>query len=386
MNWHARFGAKAAVAAAITACTVLLPQVGALADPASPAAQAAEDANVDLQVFATLSQAPGNIAVSPSGRVFVSQHQFYGPDYRVVEVMGDGTTRPFPNAAWSAILGADGIGLQAVLGIRASADGVLWMLDNGSTPPRLVGWDLNADTVRQVIPIPSPASVPGSFLNDFAVDLANNAIYIADFADAPDKAAIVVVDLASGTSRRVLQGDRSTRPEDVPLIVDGRRIRKHNPDGTETEARIGVNPITIDAQYQWVYYGAMNGTSLWRVSTADLLNAALTPSELSARVVRFGDKPVSDGISIDQDGGVYVTDLAANGIGVVNSEGHYRLLVQDPQKLSWPDGMSGGPDGRMYVTVNQLHRSPPLNGGVNGAQPPFSIVTFQPLAPAVVGR
>jgi hypothetical protein len=61
-------------------------------------------------------------------------------------------------------------------------------------------------------------------------------------------------------------------------------------------------------------------------------------------------------------------------------------LVQDPAKLSWPDAISGGPDGRMYVAVNQLHRSPPLNRGVNRAQPPFYIVSFQPLSPAAVGR
>lgn len=386
MRRRVRMGARMLAAAAMTACAVLVPRIGALAESPGAAADAAAVADVDLQVFATLQQAPGNIAVSPSGRVFISQHQFYDPDYQVVEVMGDGSTRPFPNADWSAILGADGVGLQAVLGIRASTDGVLWMLDNGSKPPRLVGWDLNADTVHQIVAIPSSASVPGSFLNDFAVDLAHNAIYIADFADAPDKAAIIVVDLASGKARRVLQGDRSTRPEDVPLVVDGRRIRLHKADGIETEARVGVNPITIDVEYQWVYYGAMNGTALWRVRTVDLMNSELSRAELSARVERFGDKPVSDGISIDEDGGVYVTDLAANGIGVVNAEGHYRLLVQDPQKLNWPDGMSGGPNGRMFVTVNQLHRSPPLNGGVNGAKPPFYIMSFQPLAPAAVGR
>jgi sugar lactone lactonase YvrE len=377
---------RAAIAVAAVMCAMLAPLTDLRADPPAAAAQAAADADVDLQVVASMTQAPGNIAVSPDGRMFVSLHQFYGPDVRVVEVMGDGTTRPFPNAAWSDILSADGVGLQAVLGIRASADGVLWMLDNGSSPPRLIGWNLNDDSVHQIIAIRPPASVPGSFLNDFAIDLANNAIYIADFADTPEKAAIVVVDLASGKSRRVLQGDRSTRPEDVPLIVDGRRIRLHKADGLETEARVGVNPITIDVEYQWVYYGAMNGTALWRVRTADLVNSSLSAADLSVRVERFGDKPLSDGISIDSDGGVYVTDLAANGIGVVDTEGHYRLLVQDPQKLSWPDGMSGGPNGRMYVTVNQLHRSPPLNGGVNNAQPPFYIVSFQPLAPAVVGR
>jgi len=371
---------KAAVAA-VTALWVGLASAGG-----APSGAAADDASVDLQVVANLQVAPGNITLSPDGRIFISQHQFFNPQYRVVEVMGDGTTRPFPNPQWASAPGADGVGMQAVLGLRATPDGIVWMLDNGSTPPKLVGWDLGNDTLHRVIPIPEPASIKGSFLNDFAVDPVNGAIYIADFADAPEKAALVVVELASGEARRVLQGDRSTRPEGVPIVVENRHVRLRKGDGTDAEPRIGVNPITIDVEYQWVYFGAMNGNTLWRARTTDLINDGLSPAELSARVERFGHKPVSDGISIDSGGGVYITDLGEGGIGVTIEGGSYRVLVADQQKLSWPDAISGGPDGRMYVAVNQLHKSPPLNGGVNGATPPFYIVSFQPLSPAAVGR
>ena len=77
-----------------------------------------------LEVVALLEQAPGNVAVTAGGRIIVSQHQFYDPIYRVVEVMGDGSTQPFPNEAWASAPGPDGRGMVAVLGIRADPAGM----------------------------------------------------------------------------------------------------------------------------------------------------------------------------------------------------------------------------------------------------------------------
>jgi sugar lactone lactonase YvrE len=152
------------------------------------------------------------------------------------------------------------------------------------------------------------------------------------------------------------------------------------------EPRIGVNPITIDAAHEYVYYGAMHGTSLYRVRTSDLLNKTLSAAELAERVERFGDKPVSDGITMDTAGNVYITSVSENGIGVVKPDGSYELLFSDPERLSWPDGMSCGPDGKVYATVNRLHKSARLNAGVAESQPPYYVVRFDPLAPCPVGR
>jgi sugar lactone lactonase YvrE len=122
------------------------------------------------------------------------------------------------------------------------------------------------------------------------------------------------------------------------------------------------------------------------VRAADLHDASLSADALAKRVERFGRKPVSDGISIDGAGNVYVTDVEASGIGVIRPDGEYRLLFADKEKLSWPDAISAGPDNNMYVAVNKLHLSAKLNAGENASQPPYYIVRFPALAPTAVGR
>ncbi|MEO1520104.1 MAG: L-dopachrome tautomerase-related protein [Cyanobacteria bacterium J06633_2] len=324
---------------------------------------------------------PGNIAVTPDGRLLMSQHQFYGTDFKVVEVLSNGTVQPFPTEDWSSPPDDNGIGLNNVLGIRADMNGVVWMLDNAgeSGAGRLVGWDTRTDSLHQVVYLASPIIPDNAFLNDFAIDLFHDAAYIADTAGGSNS-ALIVVDLNTGYARRVLDGHSSMQPEDISMVIDGETVMS----GGE-EVRIGVNPITLAPDNDWVYYGPMTGRSLYRIRTADLLDVSLSADELAARVERFGDKPISDGITIDAGGNVYVTDITNNAIGVTRPTGNYEVLYQD-EMLSWTDGFGFGPDNQIYVTVNQLHRSPALNGGVDDSAPPYFLLRFPSLDAGVVGR
>ena len=131
----------------------------------------------------------------------------------------------------------------------------------------------------------------------------------------------------------------------------------------------------------------MSGRTLFRIPTADLRDAGLDDAALTARVERYAAKPVSDGISVDNAGNVYITDFTNSAIGVIGAADRaYTVLYQDAARLAWPDGFSYGPDGRIYVTTTQLHRAPLLNGGANEVTPPFGIYAFPPLAPGIVGR
>ncbi len=325
---------------------------------------------------------PGNLAIGPDGRMFMSVHEFYGPELRIVEVMPDGTTKPYPTEDWARAPSEDGDGLNGVLGLRADREGILWMLDGQgeNQTGRVVGWNTRTEELHAIYYIGQPVARPFSFLNDLAVDREHEAIYISDTANHTES-AIIVIDLETGRARRVLEGSAFTKAEDTPMIIDGKEILLGgNP------AKIGVNPISIDPTNTWVYFAPMTAASMYRVRTTDLLDESLSDAELAAKVERYGDKPISDGSTVDAAGNVYITAMTDNAIGVTKPDGSYEVLYQSDADLPWPDGFAMGVDGHVYATINELHRSPVLNGGEDASLGTYRIVRFPALGTGISGR
>jgi sugar lactone lactonase YvrE len=129
--------------------------------------------------------------------------------------------------------------------------------------------------------------------------------------------ALIVVNLRDGSARRVLAGHVSVMSENVDLIVEDKPVRLRQSDGSYANARVSVNPIALDANNDWLYYGPMTGSRLYRIRTADLVNQQLTSEQLAERVENYAARPNSDGISIDRDNNIYITEIGANAIGVI---------------------------------------------------------------------
>ena len=297
---------------------------------------------------------PGNLAIGPDSRMFMSVHAFYDPELRVVEVHPDGSTTPYPTEAWARAPQGGSDGLNSVLGLRADREGILWMLDGQgeNQTGRVVGWNTRTETLEAIYYIGAPVARPFSFLNDLAVDRTHDAIYISDTANHVES-ALIVIDMQTGRARRVLEGSAFTAAEDTPMIIDGREILLGG-----APAKIGVNPITVDPTDTWVYFAPMTGSAMYRVRTVDLLDESLDAAALEARVERYGDKPISDGTTVDAAGNVYITAMTENALGVTKADGTYEVLFQSDKDLPWPDGFAMGVDGYVYATVNELHRSP----------------------------
>lgn len=343
-------------------------------------------AATQLESVAELDVAPGNITVTPQGERFISLHNFHSPDMRVAQLAEDGTLTPFPNEALSTVGSTDPLALDNVLGLRSDSVGRVWMLDmgnNSKVTPKIVAWDTEGDRLHRVIELPPPATVTSSAPNDLVLDEANGTIYIADPA-AGAEAALIVVDIESGTARRVLQGHRSTVAEDADLLIDGRPTVRHA-GGQNSPHRTGVDSIALDSDSEWLYYGPLHGTTMYRLPVAALTDPALPAADLEAAVEDYSDKPFSDGISIDDQDNLYLTDLANDAITVVRPDRSAEIFVQD-ERLDWPDALSFGPDGRFYVVTNQLHRTAALNGGQAEAAAPFHVLSFAPLSDGRVGH
>ncbi len=363
----------------------------------SAAPLAAEDGTtitpVNPEIEARQPEPLGNATFTPDGRIIFSHHPMFETTTRVGEMTSPTTFRPFPNAEWNTPRPGTDHYLDSVLGLRSDENGVVWMLDIGSRTgigSKIVAWNTRTDQLEHLYALHEPAIRAGSEPNDLVIDPKHGMIYIAD-EDAGEggdgsRAALITVDMQTGEARRLLEGDVSTRAEDVPVHVDGRDLVRREKDGTTVPHRVGVDGIAIDHAFEWLYYGPLSGRAVYRVRVADLLDPALTDEQLGARVERYADKPISGGMSIDAEGNLYLTEVEARAVGVVPAKGRaYQRIASHPD-MHWPDGLSYAPDGFLYVTADQLPRAAPLNGGTLEAKPPYLTFRFQPLAPGRLGH
>jgi len=217
------------------------------------------------EVFATVSNAVGNISFTPRGELVYSHHPFFNPDIRVMKYDAENKhSTPFPNLAWNTPRSTDDQYLSSVLGIRNDANGIIWMLDMGqrnNITPKLVGWNTRTDQLERIYYLPATALVPESQPNDMVVDTRHGVFVIADEGIGNggngSKAALIIVDMKTGAARRVLQGTRTTRPEYTPTIINGKHLAVNHKD-----LLVGCDGITADAGFEWLYYAPLNGKSV----------------------------------------------------------------------------------------------------------------------------
>ena len=359
---------------------------------ATPAFSQQQSNTVTAEIFARLPQSVGNIAFTPDNQVIFSHHPFYSPDVRVAKLTSATTFEPFPNAEWNTPQKGSDQYLDNVLGLRSDENGVVWMIDMGfrtHITPKLVGWNTHANRLERIYYMPEPVTRSGSQPQDIVIDHKNRKFYIADEDIGPggdgSKAAIIVIDMNTGRARRVLEGDKSTVPENVPITVDGNDLTVPGKDGKPTIIKVGCDGITMDAKAEWLYYAPLSGRSLYRIRVTDLNDEGLSNAQLSAKVERYSDKPNNGGLSIDFAGNIYLTAVETKSIGVITPDRKYRTLTSDAEMV-WPDGISYSPDGYMYVSASQVSAAAMFHGGKAENKTPYLIYRFKPLAAGIISR
>jgi sugar lactone lactonase YvrE len=328
-----------------------------------------------IETVVDLDHPPGNIAVSPTGRVFFTLHPDGAPPTQVHELR-DGKPVPYPSAEFADY--------QSVLALRIDRQDRLWALDFakfGRGQPRILAFDLA--TNREVHRYDFPSEVAGflSMLNDFQVSPDGRTIYIAEASPIRQTPAIIVYDVAARTSRRLLDSHDSLLPQGYVIQAPGRDMVVFGFYGLH----IGIDTIALDRTGDWLYYGPVNGARLWRIPTAALRDATLDDDALAGRVEDFGPKPISDGASTDDAGNVYLTDPEHSAVLSIGPDRVLKTLVKDP-RLRWPDGLSFGLDGWLYVTCSSLQHVLFVSDATMRAHAPYQIYRFRPGPSAAAGH
>ena len=287
----------------------------------------------------------GNIAVSSSGRVFFTVHPEARPKGNKLLEFVDGASVPFPDGATQTEL------LDTVLGVVIDRFDRLWTIDHGNHglhTARLLAFDINTGELLLNQTFDKDLAPRGSFLQDIQVSADGRTVVIADASFWRKRPALIVYDVETATAKRILDSHPSVSAENY-LIRNRNRVMTFM--GGIFSLRGGVDGIALGEE--WLYFGALSGSSLYRIRLDDIRDPSVPNSQIAKRVERVADKPLSDGFSIDRDGRVYLTDVEHSAIFRLEQNLELRTLVRS-NRIRWPDALSFGPDGWLYIADSAL--------------------------------
>jgi sugar lactone lactonase YvrE len=300
----------------------------------------------ELEVVLSYPEPIGNVAVSSAGQVFFTVHPESRPQGNKLMQFIDGASVPFPNVESQRRL------FDTILGIAIDRQNRLWTIDHGNhgvRTARLLAFDLGTGDLIHDQLFDKTIAPAGSYLQDLQVSADGRTVVIADASFWRKSPALIVYDVGTATARRVLEKQPSVSAEN---FVIRNHDKKMTFGGGIVALKGGVDGIALGDE--WLYFAAISGSGLYRIRLQDLIDADATDTQLSARVERYAEKPLSDGLSIDVQGNVYITDIEHGAVFSVADDREPRTLLRSNQ-IRWADALSFGPDGWLYVADSALY-------------------------------
>ena len=322
----------------------------------------------ELQEVLSYPEPIGNVAVSKAGRVFFTVHPEARPTGNKLMQFVDGASVPFPDVQSQRRL------FDTVLGVVIDGQDRLWTIDHGNhgmRTARLLAFNIESGELIHDQSFDKSIAPAGSFLQDLQVSADGRTIVMADASFWRKSPALIIYDVGTATARRVLEGHESVSAEDFMIRNHGNKMTFA---GGLVALRGGVDGIVLNDE--WLYFAALSGSGLFRIPLSDLTNAATPDSQLAAHIERYSEKPLSDGLSIDTAGNVYVTDIEHGAIFRVADDLEPRTLLGSKQ-IRWPDALSFGPDGWLYVADSALYDVILQSRNHIRDQGPYKIFRFQ---------
>jgi sugar lactone lactonase YvrE len=323
-------------------------------------------------VRALVLKRPSNgVTISRSGRIFLVFISAPGASGIHLAEWVRGSAVSYPSAAWNSwSVGKDaGDAFVNANALRIGPEGDLWVVDTGAVfgfgpadtlhgGPKLVRINLQENRAVRVYSLDS-AAPPGTFVDDvrFNEDLA----YLSDAG----LGAIIVLDLKTGKTRRVLEGDQSTVAQ-TQLSADGQLLT----DPAGKPVRFNADQLEVSKDGAWLFYQTASGP-MYRIETK-FLNADVSEEERRSHVALWAKTGATGGSAIDSDGCIYVSDLNRRSILRISADGIISTLIEDP-RLRWVDAMWIDDRGYLWAPAAQLNRTAYFNHGTSGVEQPIEV-------------
>lgn len=331
-----------------------------------------------IEAVVTTDRPIGNATVSVSGRLFYTIHPESNPAPPYLYEWVAGKAVPYPAEGQTDLF-------QTPLGVAVDSRNRLWVIDpgrHGTGQPSLTAFDLATDQVVQRHLFGSDMAPLGSFLQAMAISPDARYIYIADVGFWAKRPALVIYDTETQTAWRRLERDAGVYPQNL-LIRN--QIKDMSFFGGILQMKTGIDGVAASRDGAWLYYAAMNHDTLFRVPTSVLHDPTARDADVAAAVEPMGPKPLNDGLSIDDQGTVYITDIEHQAVMARKADGTLQTVVKD-NRIRWADALAFGPDGWMYLSDSAIPELILQSADHVAAAGPYHVWRFKPGGTGAAGQ
>lgn len=306
-----------------------------------------------LEWVATVGSRITNTCVSREGRVICGFPRWkdnfdYPP---VAELQGENAHALFPThwTHWSAGTPAHE-SLVSVHALHLDSADKLWVLDDGcpklGTPveggPKVVCFDLAANRVERVYPLPPPATTTSSILSHLRTD--DEHIYVTDAGCG----AILVIKKDSGAVAVRLKHHPATQadPTIIPMINGQPYKSAHGKVAT-----LHLSHLELSENGDWVYFAPLFGPRLQRVPRSSLIDPRKPDAALAQEIEFVCDIPPIAGIHAIHGNGFLLCAATDGNILHLDSENRLAPIMEDP-RICFPNEGGFSPDNTYFYFPN----------------------------------
>jgi streptogramin lyase len=301
-----------------------------------------------LEKLIQLDYPPGNLAVAANGDVYFNYHPNAKADRfspATVFKWSNGKAEPFPSLVAQKAF-------QGTFGMTIDKQNRIWFIEPASLDfkhTRVSAFDL--DTKKRVEFFEFPEG-QAKFAEDIRVTSDGKYVVLPNpglFSFTPS--SLVVYSVLNHTFTSIQSDHPCMRPEDWIIQTP------YGPDrllGGLLNFAVGIDGIEISEDQKWLYIASMTNSRLCRVPMSVVLNPATTTATFNRSMEDIGQKPLSDGITIDRDGRVLITDVEQGSIMAFNPTTSQLSKLGGSKEIVWPDGIVVGANGDVYFTDSSI--------------------------------